>query len=270
MAYERRGGKGGAKASTLNGTLAAGATSVPVSDLSTWAGANTTGVAYATINRGKSDEETVSFSGIGGGSLTGVVRGQQGTTDQAHASGATIELTSVFRDFDEANAHIADTTLDHHTQYARVDGTRTLTGIQTITRTSDGASLHITRGAASLEGASVSINRDTTAKAQSLSFSGGVAVNFIMGRAGSSDALQFGTYNGVSYAEFMRFDTARGVRIGSSVSLPTTGSQFVHLAMANIATAVTDTPASGGWLFVEGGALKYKGSGGTVTTLAVA
>lgn len=35
-------------------------------------------------------------------------------------------------------------------------------------------------------------------------------------------------------------------------------------------TAPTDTPSGGGYLFVESGALKYKGSSGTVTTIASA
>ena len=35
-------------------------------------------------------------------------------------------------------------------------------------------------------------------------------------------------------------------------------------------TAPSGTPSGGGLLFVEAGALKYKGSSGTVTTLAVA
>lgn len=35
-------------------------------------------------------------------------------------------------------------------------------------------------------------------------------------------------------------------------------------------TAPTDTPVGGGYLFVESGALKFKGSSGTVTTVATA
>ena len=35
-------------------------------------------------------------------------------------------------------------------------------------------------------------------------------------------------------------------------------------------TAPSGTPSSSGYLFVESGALKYKGSGGTVTTIASA
>lgn len=43
-----------------------------------------------------------------------------------------------------------------------------------------------------------------------------------------------------------------------------------NLAMKNAAIAPSGTPASGGVIYVDAGALKYKGSSGTVTTLAVA
>ena len=42
------------------------------------------------------------------------------------------------------------------------------------------------------------------------------------------------------------------------------------VAMANATTSPTATPSGGGVLYVESGALKYKGSSGTVTTLAAA
>ena len=42
------------------------------------------------------------------------------------------------------------------------------------------------------------------------------------------------------------------------------------LAIGNTRAAPTTNPASGGFLYVESGALKYRGSSGTVTTLAVA
>lgn len=102
----RRGIKGGGKATTLSGSLAAGATSINCTDLSTWAGAITNGPSTATINRGQTDEETVSFTGISTNTLTGVGRGEAGTSDQLHTSG-TIELTTSKIDADEANELVA-------------------------------------------------------------------------------------------------------------------------------------------------------------------
>lgn len=115
----RRGYKGGARKTTIVGDISNAVTTITAADLSTWAGATSNGAATATINGGFSDEETITFTGISGNNLTGVTRGQAGTSAQAHSSGATIEHTSSVTDFDDANAHIADTTRDDHTQYAK-------------------------------------------------------------------------------------------------------------------------------------------------------
>jgi hypothetical protein len=48
------------------------------------------------------------------------------------------------------------------------------------------------------------------------------------------------------------------------------GSGVGVIAIANATTAPTGTPTGGGVLYVESGALKYKGTSGTVTTLGVA
>jgi hypothetical protein len=48
------------------------------------------------------------------------------------------------------------------------------------------------------------------------------------------------------------------------------GSGSGVLSIANAATVPTTNPTAAGILYVEGGALKYRGSSGTVTTLAVA
>lgn len=132
MAYTRRGFKGGVRATTLNGSINDGVTTIAGSDLSTWSGVTTNGPGTATISQGQSDEETITFTGVSSNNLTGVTRGAAGTTAQSHASGASLDHTSSVTDFDEANAHIADTTLDHHTHYARTDGTRNFTGAITV------------------------------------------------------------------------------------------------------------------------------------------
>lgn len=49
---------------------------------------------------------------------------------------------------------------------------------------------------------------------------------------------------------------------------PGDGAGVVYIA--NSTTAPTTDPTGGGCLYVEGGALKYRGSGGTVTTLGAA
>lgn len=48
------------------------------------------------------------------------------------------------------------------------------------------------------------------------------------------------------------------------------GNSGLMLYMRNLTTAPTSNPSTGGFLYVESGALKYRGSSGTVTTIAAA
>jgi len=60
---------------------------------------------------------------------------------------------------------------------------------------------------------------------------------------------------------------------GGNIGFRTT-SQFGKgqgvIAIANVSVAPSVNPAGGGILYVEGGALKYRGSNGTITTIAPA
>jgi hypothetical protein len=58
---------------------------------------------------------------------------------------------------------------------------------------------------------------------------------------------------------------------GSNVGIGTTdqfGSGVKVIGIANATTVPTTNPTNGGVLYVEAGALKYRGSSGTVTTIA--
>lgn len=62
------------------------------------------------------------------------------------------------------------------------------------------------------------------------------------------------------------FDTARNLLLGGM----TAGTSAAKILALADATAPTTSPAGGGQIYVEAGALKYRGSGGTVSTLAPA
>lgn len=84
--------RGGVRTATATSAIAAGATSlnVGVGELSTWT--FTTGNRFpVVINAGRADEEHVYATAVSGDSLTGLVRGQDGTLDQPHASGFTVQ-----------------------------------------------------------------------------------------------------------------------------------------------------------------------------------
>lgn len=262
MAYERRGFSETAEATRLSGDINDTTNTIPCLDLSSWSGINSNGPSVATINRGQADEETVTFTGIATNSLTGVTRSVANA--QAHASGATVEHTTGKRDFDEANAHIADTTLDHHSQYAKTDGSRTITGMQTITRGTAGTSLTITKEAASLQAGSILLNRAAN-KPASLVFAGAIAVNMGIGVAASSDDLEIGTYNGASYTKRFVLCASGSLQIGDGSALPTNATTgFLGLRYmagtptgspdigAGAACAVYDSSANKLWIYNAG------------------
>lgn len=62
---------------------------------------------------------------------------------------------------------------------------------------------------------------------------------------------------------------AGGVK-GAAIEEGSNGTVGTHIFIPNLTTAPTGNPTSGGYMYVEAGALKYKGSSGTVTTLGVA
>ena len=88
---------------------------------------------------------------------------------------------------------------------------------------------------------------------------------------------------GITIAGGMSTGTADGgsVRLAASRAggAGSTGNALVdllemfanaHVFVANVVAAPSGSPSGGGWLYVEAGALKYKGSGGTITTIAAA
>ncbi len=77
----------------------------------------------------------------------------------------------------------------------------------------------------------------------------------------------FTTADGASSAtERARIDSSGNLLVGMTAPA-TSSAKTIHLANATVPTA---NPTGGGVLYVEGGALKYRGSSGTVTTIAAA
>jgi hypothetical protein len=114
-------------------------------------------------------------------------------------------------------------------------------------------------------GARLQINTDSGAADMRLSVGGTVYANIY---ASSSDTnlfsvaatpLVFGTNN----TERVRIDASGNLLLGG---VATPGAKVMYIA--NATTVPASNPSGGGVLYVEGGALKYRGSSGTVTTIA--
>lgn len=118
MAYERRSFGGAALATTLSVGINSSATTINIADATGWPD-GTNGPFFIALDRGETTEEKVKITSRSGTTLTVISggRGADGTTAVSHDSGAAVEHVFTKTDADEANAHYADTTLDHHTSY---------------------------------------------------------------------------------------------------------------------------------------------------------
>jgi len=82
----------------------------------------------------------------------------------------------------------------------------------------------------------------------------------------STDGGSYSLLLGVNGSEKMRFDSSGNVGVGVS-TFGTSAAKVIGLANA---TAPSTSPAGMGQLYVESGALKFRGSSGTITTIAAA
>lgn len=123
MAYERREYQGGAVVTSLSAGINAAATSFSVADATGWPD-GTVGPFHVVIDQGLASEEKIRCLSRAGSTVTVDTggRGADDTTASSHSAAAVVAHVFVAVDADEANAHYADDTLDHHSQY--LDGTR--------------------------------------------------------------------------------------------------------------------------------------------------
>lgn len=82
----------------------------------------------------------------------------------------------------------------------------------------------------------------------------------------SDEDLDFNRYNSSGVFQDTPFSLSNDGNIGLFTNDYGSGAGCIGIADAG--TAPSGTPSGGGVLFVDGGALKYKGSGGTETTIA--
>lgn len=105
----------------------------------------------------------------------------------------------------------------------------------------------------------------TSAAVLTLASPGGVITNhtYALIGTGTIPTGNFGIYNASTANNYF----AGGVGIGTTDQF---GSGVRVVGIANATTAPTTNPTGGGVLYVEAGALKFRGSSGTVTTIALA
>jgi hypothetical protein len=133
MTLQRFEHKGAAPQTTLNGSITAGAGSFTIAanvGYPTGAG----GPFVLAIDPGTSSEEKILCSAQSANNVTVAAsgRGYDNTVATAHSNGANVQHVLAAIEVDDDNDHIYTTGRDDHTQYARVDATRAITGAQTF------------------------------------------------------------------------------------------------------------------------------------------
>lgn len=108
MAYERRDISGAAPPTTLAASLTAGDTSASLTSGTNWP-TGSVGKFTVRINPGGANEEKCLATTRTGNSVTGLTRGYDGTTAQAHSAGETIEVVFSAVEADEANYAVTQT-----------------------------------------------------------------------------------------------------------------------------------------------------------------
>lgn len=84
-------------------------------------------------------------------------------------------------------------------------------------------------------------------------------------RSKGNGAVQFQTDSGTAMGSFI---PNQGLKVGGAINMG--NAQAGVLGLSDIPGALSGSPTSGGYLYVDAGALKFRGSGGTTTTLAPA
>ena len=148
-----------------------------------------------------------------------------------------------------------------------IGGTAIGTKLEVVTSTSGslGGTATVTNSAAAAIGNAASFNFRTNNNFLLAGYFG-ARIEAVTPAATNDTDLVFYNYKGVTASgdETMRITSGGNVGVGVS-TFGTSAAKVIGLANA---TAPTTSPAGMGQLYVEAGALKYRGSSGTVTTIA--
>jgi hypothetical protein len=162
---------------------------------------------------------------------------------------------------------VAGTAMTLNSTGLGIGGTAIGTKLEVVTSTSGslGGTATVTNSAAAAIGNAASFNFRTNTNFLLAGYFG-ARIEAVTPAATNDTDLVFYNYKGVTASgdETMRITSGGNVGVGVS-TFGTSAAKVIGLANA---TAPTTSPAGMGQLYVEAGALKYRGSSGTVTTIA--
>jgi hypothetical protein len=217
------------------------------------------GPFVVVLDPGGASEEKVLCSGRSGTTFTVAVsgRGYDNTSAQAHAVGTT-NVQHVFAavEADDDNDHIYTTSRDDHTQYARTDGTRAITGTQHFsssivvatgeTITAGGAT--ITAGGLTVTAGGLSVASGTTA-VQALTVAGNETVSGTLGVTGAT-TLTGGVSGAMAATGAVSGTTVTGTGEVTGTDMNATGLTGAVAGARFVGATTSGAPGSG--TFVAG------------------
>jgi len=179
---------GGAAPATLSGSISAVDTTFTISPFISMPTGGANGDFILVIGRGTASEEKIRCSSRVNGLVTVAAggRGFDNTVAILHTLGDVVEHVLDADSLQDDNRHLYDTTRDDHTQYARTDGSRAITGAQTFR-----AGAIFTGTVLPLDLSGVTVNATTRPQMVKLPFATSVAVS-----NGLSGFARLGSYGG--------------------------------------------------------------------------
>jgi len=196
----------------------------------------------------------------GSTSAAGVLQLTDSTSSTSTTTAATPNSVKTAYDLAVTKAPIASPTF---TGTVTIPTGSAITGVAYLAtaNTFTGGVQQITTATAGTKGLIIQASASQTANLQEWQNSAGTALITITSAGAFSSSANI---------------VALGIRAGTSLSTSNTGATNIvsnattgHVVMQNNA-AIPNTPSGGGVLYVDAGALKYKGSSGTITTLGAA
>lgn len=204
-----------------------------------------------TLNTGGSNLNTT-FNLISGNTVNTAVTGL--TVNLLKLSYGGVEKFNVLSSGAITAASIA-LTGDAYARHGYIDGTLFLLG--TPTPLYEGLKYYIS-------------GAPGDANTEYLSLSGGTSPSFVAGKTGTGAYQPLSFWAGGNTPLVVGTDQSVRLRLNALVNDGQVGSGAGVLGLGNAITVPTTNPSAGGIMYSEAGALKWRGSSGTITTIAAA
>lgn len=239
---ERREYAGNAPPTTLASGIDNATLTIPLTNGTGWP-TGSVGPFFVVIDKGLTTEEKVKVESRTANTLTVVAggRGQDGTSAATHSIGASAEHVVTADDMNMMNQHIADPTLDHHTQYLNVPR-HTVPGLHTPAMIDMPTLLDAIWPAGSMvdTGGSVPTTETTPGRRDWLPCNGAAVDRTIYARLYAAIGTAYGTGDGTTTFNVPDFRGRVAVGAGTGTGLTarangqTFGAESFTLASANM------------------------------------